>query len=62
MILNIESNIVAPVDPFAEADEEPGDQKAAEYIHIRIQRMSTTYLKLERKACTIVADLDDYRA
>ncbi|QSZ30799.1 hypothetical protein DSL72_000357 [Monilinia vaccinii-corymbosi] len=25
-------------DPFAEADEEPGDQKAAEYIHIRIQQ------------------------
>ena len=31
----------AHLDPFAEADEEPGDQKAAEYIHIRIQRMST---------------------
>ncbi|ESZ90543.1 translation initiation factor 3 [Sclerotinia borealis F-4128] len=26
------------LDPFAEADEEPGDQKAAEYIHIRIQQ------------------------
>ncbi|THV49508.1 hypothetical protein BGAL_0191g00050 [Botrytis galanthina] len=35
---SISSNNGANLDPFAEADEEPGDQKAAEYIHIRIQQ------------------------
>ena len=31
------------LDPFAEADEESGDTKGKDYIHIRIQRESKTF-------------------
>lgn len=36
----IDANSTAFIDPFAEADEDTGEQsKAPDYIHIRIQRM-----------------------